>query len=234
MEEHVVLGCTWCYLTNCQIDWHEQQAKMVYKGHATQIPFLQEGTSMQPSTQSSGVSTTKKGKVKTAIPQEIPSTNTSQPLNSTPTSLSTQPHIPQPHPWPTPCSRNPITTSSVTRWIPKKLLDAQGYFKGKRNVWLPREPQHQRPTSSLQSKPHQSQISRSNDNIWFPSSICSQDLLLGNSLMNVSTHIINGCAIFTSILHVRSGTPSYILIECFNVEVKYLWEQYLSALGSVG
>ena len=24
MEEHVVLGCTWCYLTNCQIDWHKQ------------------------------------------------------------------------------------------------------------------------------------------------------------------------------------------------------------------
>ena len=22
MEEHVVLGHTWCYLTNCQIDWH--------------------------------------------------------------------------------------------------------------------------------------------------------------------------------------------------------------------
>ena len=35
MEEHVVLGQTWCYLTNCQIDWHKQQAKMLYKGHAT-------------------------------------------------------------------------------------------------------------------------------------------------------------------------------------------------------
>ena len=35
MEEHVVLGRTWCYLTNCLIDWHKQQAKMLYKGHAT-------------------------------------------------------------------------------------------------------------------------------------------------------------------------------------------------------
>ena len=47
MEEHVVLGHTWCYLTSSQIDWHKQQAKMVYKGHATQVPLLQEGTSMQ-------------------------------------------------------------------------------------------------------------------------------------------------------------------------------------------
>ena len=36
MEEHVILGRTWCYLTNCQIDWHKQQARMVYKGNAKQ------------------------------------------------------------------------------------------------------------------------------------------------------------------------------------------------------
>ena len=40
MEEHVVLRCTWCYLTNYQINWHKQEAKMVYKGHATQVPLL--------------------------------------------------------------------------------------------------------------------------------------------------------------------------------------------------
>ena len=34
MEEHVILGRTWCYLTNFQIDWHKKQAKMVYKGNA--------------------------------------------------------------------------------------------------------------------------------------------------------------------------------------------------------
>ena len=36
MEEHVILGRTWCYLTNCQIDWHKKHAKMVYKGNAAQ------------------------------------------------------------------------------------------------------------------------------------------------------------------------------------------------------
>ena len=24
MEEHVILGRTWCYLTNCQVDWHKK------------------------------------------------------------------------------------------------------------------------------------------------------------------------------------------------------------------
>ena len=41
MKEHVVLKHMWCYLTNYQIDWHKKQAKMVYKGHATQESFLQ-------------------------------------------------------------------------------------------------------------------------------------------------------------------------------------------------
>ena len=45
MEEHVILGHTWCYLTNCQIDWHKKQAKMVYKGNATQVSLLHEDTS---------------------------------------------------------------------------------------------------------------------------------------------------------------------------------------------
>ena len=40
MEEHFVLGCTWCYLTNCHIDWHMRQAKMLYKRHASQVPLL--------------------------------------------------------------------------------------------------------------------------------------------------------------------------------------------------
>ena len=48
MEEHVILGRTWCYLTNYQIDWHKQQAKMVYKGNAAQVSLLHEGTSTQP------------------------------------------------------------------------------------------------------------------------------------------------------------------------------------------
>ena len=62
IEEHVVLGHTWCYLTNYQIDWHKQQAKMLYKIHATQIPLLQEGTSVQSSMQKSGDSTFGKDK----------------------------------------------------------------------------------------------------------------------------------------------------------------------------
>ena len=61
IEEHVILGHTWCYLTNCQIDWHNQQAKMVYKGHTTQVLLLQEGTSMQSPMPKSGDSNMEKG-----------------------------------------------------------------------------------------------------------------------------------------------------------------------------
>ena len=38
MEERIILGHTWCYLTNCQVDWHKKQVKMVYKGNAAQVP----------------------------------------------------------------------------------------------------------------------------------------------------------------------------------------------------
>lgn len=134
MEEHVVIGHTWCYLTNYQIDWHKQQAKMVYKGHATQVPLLQEETSTQSSTPKSGDSTIGSEKGKNVLPQETSSTKTSPPPDSTPPSSSTQHYIPQPHPRQTPCSRNSMTKSSATRWIPKKLLQAQGYFQAERNV----------------------------------------------------------------------------------------------------
>lgn len=39
---------------------------MVYKGHATQVPLLQEGTSTQPSTPKGGDSTIAKDKGKNA------------------------------------------------------------------------------------------------------------------------------------------------------------------------
>ena len=77
MEEHVVLGRMWCYLTNYQIDWHNQQAKVVYKRHVTQVPLLQDGTSMQSSMQNSGDSTIGKDKGKNALPQDTLSTKTS-------------------------------------------------------------------------------------------------------------------------------------------------------------
>ena len=47
MEEHVILGRTWCYLTNCQVDWDKRQAKMVYKGNAAQVPLLQAGNGIE-------------------------------------------------------------------------------------------------------------------------------------------------------------------------------------------
>ena len=64
MEEHVILGRTWCYLMNCQVDWHKKQAKMVYKGNAAQVPLLQEDTSTEPLMPTSGASTSDKGKGK--------------------------------------------------------------------------------------------------------------------------------------------------------------------------
>ena len=70
MEEHVILGRTWCYLTNCQIDWHKQQAKMVYKGHAMQVPLLQEDTSTQSPIPKSGNPTTEKDKCKNVLSED--------------------------------------------------------------------------------------------------------------------------------------------------------------------
>ena len=66
MEEHVVLGRTWCFLTNCQIDWHKQQVKMVYKGITAQVPLLQGETSKSPSKPTKD-STVEKGKGKLVL-----------------------------------------------------------------------------------------------------------------------------------------------------------------------
>ena len=67
MEEHVILGCTWCYLTNCQIDWHKKQAKIMYKGNAAQVSLLHEDTSTQPPMPTSGDSIVDKGKGKQVL-----------------------------------------------------------------------------------------------------------------------------------------------------------------------
>lgn len=53
-----------------------------------------------------------------------------------------------------------MTTSSVTKCVPTKLLHAQGYFQGERSVWIPRKPRHQKPTLSSHSKPRQSGAKR--------------------------------------------------------------------------
>ena len=66
MEGHVVLGRMWCYLTNCQIDWHKQQAKMVYKGHATDVPLLQRTSTLSPMSKS-GDSTIEKDEGKQVL-----------------------------------------------------------------------------------------------------------------------------------------------------------------------
>ena len=110
MEKHVVIGCTWCYLTNYQIDWHKQQAKMVYKGHATQVSLRQGELSMQSSMQNNSDPTIRKGKGKTILLQDPPSTKASQPPNLAPTSSTTPLHTPQPHPHPTPYPCNPMTS----------------------------------------------------------------------------------------------------------------------------
>ena len=92
MEEHVILGCTWCYLTNCQIDWNKKQAKMVYKGNAAQVSLLHEGPSMQPPTPKSGDSIVEKGKDKQVLTQNTSPTKTSQSPNPTPVTSTAQPH----------------------------------------------------------------------------------------------------------------------------------------------
>ena len=83
MEEHAILWHSWYYLTNCQIDWHKQSAKMVYKGNATQVSLLHESLSMQPPTPKSGDSTAEKGKGKQALTQNTSPTETSQSPNPT-------------------------------------------------------------------------------------------------------------------------------------------------------
>ena len=91
MEEHVVLGHTWCYLTNCQIDWHKKQAKMVYKGNATQVSLLHEDTSTQPLMPTSGNSTVDKGKGKQILTQNTSPTEASSSPQSTPTTSTAGP-----------------------------------------------------------------------------------------------------------------------------------------------
>ena len=53
-----------------------------------------------------------------------------------------------------------MITSSVTMWVPTELLHAQGYFQGEKSVWIPRKPQHQKPTLYSYSKPRQSRAKR--------------------------------------------------------------------------
>ena len=89
MEEHVILGRKWCYLTNCQIDWHKKQAKMVYKGNAVLIPLLQEDTPTQPTMPTSGDLTSDKGKGKQVL---IPSTAPSKPPQSPHSTPTTSTH----------------------------------------------------------------------------------------------------------------------------------------------
>ena len=159
MEEHVILGRTWCYLTNCQIDWHRRQAKMVYKGNAAQLPLLQQDTSTQASMPTSDASTNDKGKGKQVlIPNTAPSETSPSP-QSKPTASTTQPPHARPRQESTLCSHH-TTTSIATRWIPKELLQVQGYFEGAKDVWLPRQPHHQKPTSPSQSKPRQCKAKR--------------------------------------------------------------------------
>ena len=43
----------------------------------------------------------------------------------------------------------------MTRWIPKSLLQAQRYSGGEGKVWLPRQPQHQKPAFPSPSEPRQ-------------------------------------------------------------------------------
>ena len=95
MEEHVILGRMWCYLTNCQIDWQKKQAKMVYKGNAAQVSLLLEDASMQPPTPTEGDSTTDKvkGKLSNYLTHRILfiSTIHTHPLQNTTSTHTTSP-----------------------------------------------------------------------------------------------------------------------------------------------
>ena len=132
---------------------------MVYKGNAAQLPLLQQDTTTQASMPTSDASTNDKGKGKQVL---IPNTSPLKPSSSpqpTPTTSTTQPPRAQPRQKSTPCPQHMITSMS-TRWIPKELLQAQGYFEGEKDVWLPRQPHHQKPTSPSKSKPRRRNIKR--------------------------------------------------------------------------
>ena len=120
---------------------------------AIQVPLLQEGRSMQHPTPKTD-STVDKGKGKQVLTQNTSPTESSSSPQSTPTTSKTHSPHTQPRQGTMPCSHN-MKTSSVTRWIPKRLLQVQGYFKCKTDVWLPHQLHHQEPTSHLQSKPRQ-------------------------------------------------------------------------------
>ena len=132
---------------------------MVYKGNVVQVSLLHEDTSTQPPMPTSGDSTTDKGKDKQVLTQNTSPTNTSQSPNTTSTTSTTQPPHAQPRQKSTPCSQN-MTTSVATRWIPKNLLQVQGYFQGEKDAWIPQQPHHRKPTSPSQSKPRQRKAKR--------------------------------------------------------------------------
>ena len=119
-----------------------------------QVSLLHEDTSIQPPMPTSGDSTVDKGKGKQALTQNTSPSRIPSSPQSTPTTSTAQPPHTQPRQENTPCSHQ-TTTSMVTRWIPKDSLQAQGYFQGEKDVWLPRQPRHQKPTSPSQSKPRQ-------------------------------------------------------------------------------
>ena len=96
--------------------------------------------------------TIEKGKGKTILPKDSPSTSASQPSILTSTSSTTPPKTPQPYPRPKPCPYKQMTKSLVTRWVPTKLLHAQGYLGEEASVQIPHEPLHQK--SKLPSYPN--------------------------------------------------------------------------------
>ena len=132
---------------------------MVYKGNAAQVSLSPEDTSTQLPIPKSGDLNVDKGKGKQIVTHITSPTNTSQSPNSTPTTSSTQPPYTPPHRKATPCSQH-TTTSIVTRWIPKSLLQAQQYSGGEGTVWLPRQPHHQKPSFPSPSKPRQRKARR--------------------------------------------------------------------------
>ena len=132
---------------------------MVYKDNATQVSLLHQGPSMQLPNQKRGDTTVEKGKGKQVLTQNTSPTEASSSPQSTPTTSKTHPPHTQHRQGTMPCSHN-MKTSSVTRWIPKRLLQAQGYFKGEIGVWLPCQPHHRKPTFPSQSKPRQCRAKR--------------------------------------------------------------------------
>ena len=92
MEEHVLLGHTWYYLTNCQIDWHSCQAKILYKEQACQVPLLPKELPVLCTMQNNSDITFAKGKGKAMLPNDSPWTLTSKNAAIT---LTTLPKTPQ-------------------------------------------------------------------------------------------------------------------------------------------